>query len=537
MNRKHLLDDKSNSSSRSVSRARTPRPDGEENGQLDFAFSNLEELLSSKLENLEGWREQNYDFKQDTVNEWNRARITSSGSIKELIHSLQVSRNEVSSDSRELILAQLYKLIVVKSLLVYNESRIGTDDYVGEESVSDLIFILMRRDARSPQEFLLLYRCTIALIVSDIDEFSSLADGEFMLFMKSLITEPATAIITNENKSHVISGYVGLLMILHNGSSGYGIDSTISWLYEITEGYCLSALTSIRDFKEGNREYSTFFDDLSKQRIVNELTTKQNSEALIGIAGLHGVGCLLTLVPRNDFLNEIIEDLIPKLLELFDNELNVDISKASGRVIALCYEVYHYRNDEDEDNDADFNDNSPYYEQEEITSVLTRLVNLNDKKVSKKDKKDIHSIFRDILNTVENYGNYDTRIEILKRSPRGLEILSEIMDLNFIKLSKTRSIQINSWFLYIRLIHLKWCFSFGVHNQLISNPSARDVLKEPPTDFEVKYGYEGDEDEENNSSYYNDTKYEMDDKKRTKKLNKLRVNKLTEEMEDLGLNK
>lgn len=537
---RRLLETNSNSSSRSASRARTPRPDGEENGQLDFAFNNLEELLSSKLENLEGWREKNYDFKQETVDELNKSRITSSSSINELIHSLQKPRTEVSSESRELILAQLFRLIVIKSLLVYNEARLGTNSYVTEEKVADLIFVLMKNEYRSPQEFLLLFRCTIALIASDIDEFSGLVDGEFLNFLRLLITEPANSVITNENKSHVITGYVGLLLIIHNGASGYGIDSIVSWLFEVTDGFAMSALTSMREFKEGDREYSTFFDDLSQQRIVDDITSKQNGESLISIAGLHGVGCLLTLIPKTEFLNELIQELMPKLVDLLDNELNIEISKAAGRVIALCYEIYSYNNDEEANDsqfDEDFNENSPYYEQEQITSTLTRLANLNDKKIAKKEKKEAHSIFRDILHTVESYGKYDTRIEILKKSPTGMEILSKIMDSNFIKLSKTKSIQINSWFLYLRLIHLKWCFSFGVHNQLISNSLIRDVLKEPPTDFQLKYGYQGTEDEVHDDGFSVDAKHELDDKKRSNMLKKARVNKLAEEMQELEINK
>lgn len=529
----------SRSGSAAGSRSRTPNPDGEENGQLDFNFASLEEMLTSKLENLEGWREKNYDFKQETVDELNKAKITSSSSINELIKSLTVGRTEVSSESRELILAQLYKLIVVKSILVYNEEREGTKDYVGEENVQDLAFIFLKNDFRSSQEFLLLYRCLISLISSDLDEYGSLVDTELINHIRFLINEPSNAIITNENKSHLITGYVGLLLILNNDTAGYGIDDIIKWLLDLTDGYCSSALTTMRDFKEGNREYSTFFDELSDQRIVNEISSKQMGETLVGISGLHGVGCLLTLLPRNQFLNDIIEDMMPKLIEFLDNDLNIELSKASGRVIALCYEIYHYNNDDDDefnDDDNEYNYNSPYYEQEQLLSILDRLASLNDKKISKKDKKQVHSIFRDIYNTVNNYGTFSIRIEILKRSAEGVEILSTMMDSNYIKLSRSRTIQINSWFLYLRLIHLKWVFSFGVHNQLIVNSLIRDILKEPPNEYQLKYNVAVTNDsDEDDDSRFNNQLFEVSDKKRSNMLRKARINKLSEEMEDMSL--
>lgn len=535
VNRRHILDEGSNSSSRSASRARTPRPDGEENGQLDFTFNNLEELLAKKLESLENYQDGS-DLRQSQAAEMGRSRITSSNtSINDIIHSLQQSRTDVSSESRELLLAQLYKLIVIKSLLVSNEENLGSKNYVDDNKVQDLVYILMKNDSRSSHEFLLLFRSVIALIASDIDEFSSIVDGEFTNFIKNIIAGPSTSIITNENKSHVISGYVGLLLVLNNGSSGYGMDDTINWLFEITDGVCISAINAMRDFKQGNREHSTYFDDLSHQRIIDEIMYKQNSESLIAVAGLHGVGCLLTLLQRNDFLNGVIEELMPKLVELLDNEENIEISKASGRVIGLCYEIFSYNNEEEEDDEEEFNFNSPYYEQEQLVSILTRLTNLSSKKISKKDKKEVHSIFRDILNTIKNYSKKETRVEIYKKSEEGMEILNSSMDSNYIKLSRTRSIQINSWFLYLRLVHLKWCFGFGVHNQLVSNGSIRDILKEPPTDYEMKYGVVDQDDEDFRSFKNINEKYDVNDKKRSNMLKKARENKLTEEMDDLGI--
>lgn len=522
---KHL--DDSASSSRSVSRSRTPLPESEENGQLDYNFANLEEILATRLEAYENMID-NQDKKQTVVNELNKQRITSTSTISEIIKSLSLSRSEVSSNSRELLLAQLYKLIITKPLVVYNEE---SGDFIDDGLVSDLIFILMKNESASAYEFSLLFRCVVSLIVSDIEEFGSLIDGEFLGYLKDLIIKPSNNIVTNENKSYIITGYVAMLLILHNGNGGFGIDDVVHWLFEVSEGFCLSSLSSIKGFKAGDREYSTFFDDLSEQRIVNDITLKQNTDTLVGVSGLHGVGCLISLLPRNDYLNDLIQDLMPKLIELLDED-NIEISKACGRLIGICYESYTYNNDEDEDEDEEFNYNAPYYEQEQLINTLNTLANLSTKKLKKNDKKDAHSIFRDVLNTVKNFSKLETRLEIYKKSPAGMELLNTMLDSNYLKLSRTRSIQINSWFLYLRLIHLKWCFGFGVHNQLVANESIRDILKEPPTDYQTKYG---DDDEVIIEREYSTEKHEFDDKKRTTMVRKARVEKLTNNMEDLNL--
>lgn len=545
--RRQLLreDSGSNSNSRSSSRARTPQVDGEENGSLDFNFNNMEEILAAKLENLERVYNQDNvgDQIQQQATEMNKAKITSKDTtINDIIHSLATSsRTDVSSQSRELLLAQLYKLIAIRSLVVYNEANFGTKRYVDENKVYDLRNLLMTGNYRSENEFLLLFRSTIALICSDINEFGSLADGAFINHIKVLITEPPSLIITNMNKSHLITGLVSLLLIIHNGSSSYGLDSTLTWLFDLTEETCINAFTALREFNQGDREYSTKFDQLSEQRILDEIAMKQSTESYMCVAGLHGVACLLTLLPRGEFLNSIIEEMVPKLIDLLDNEVNNEVSKASGRTIAICYEIYSYNNDadsEDIDEDEEYNSNAPFYEQEVLMSTLERLTNATSKKINKKDKREVHSIFRNIYESVKNYSKLETRLEIYKKSPTGLEILNESMDSNYIKLSKTKTLLINSWFLYIRLIHLKWCFSFGVHNQLTGNDTIRDILHEPPSEYQLKYGESGPMDDEvfieSNYTSIND-KHDQDYKSRTTKVRKARVNKLDEQMEELEL--
>lgn len=554
-----IRDIRSGSSTRSSSRVRTPMVDGEENGSLDVNFNNLEELLAQRLESYQleqqdeseaggasgaaspkaGSSSLSHASSQGANEKANKIKISSTTSINEIIHSLTfASRTEVSSQSREMLLAQLYKLIVSKPLVIHNEESSGTADYVDEEKVQALIKVFMSGDYRSSSEFSLLYRCVIALLVSDIEEFSGLASSEFQAHIAKLVYDPPSQCITLENKSNLITGLVGLLLILHNGSGAYGMDDRVKWLlHDVADGYAQSSITLSKQVDKGETDHNTFITDKTGDAaIISEATSRANHEADVAVSAIHGAGCLLTLMNRGEYLNEFIssDEIIGKLVDLLDNGENIEISKAAGRVIALIYEVYTYDNEaEDEDEtDQDYNYNAPYYEQESLFQIVKRLGNLSAKKVGKKDKKNVNSIFRDIANTLENYTTKANRLEIYKKSEQGLELLSQS---THIKLSRTRSLPINSWYLYLRLIHLKWCFSFGVHAQLVANDTIRDVLREPPSDYQLKYGSsQGNADIEDDLHFTNDVRH-VSDKKRTEKIRKARQLKLDDELNHLEI--
>ena len=93
-----------------------------------------------------------------------------------------------------------------------------------------------------------------------------------------------------------------------------------------------------------------------------------------------------------------------------------------------------------------------------------------------------------------------------------------------------------------RLRILKWCFSFGLHDQLVSNESIRDILKEPESEFgSNNNGFEIDEellDKEGYSEFVNDYmdyKHSLDEKKRSEKIKKQRQEKLEDQFEELNV--
>jgi Interferon-related developmental regulator (IFRD). len=519
--------------------------DYEEDTEEDF--QKIQDLLNARLLQVESEKDNNQDkslgdAKQAAAVALNKSRIQSeSTTVNEIIHSLTQPRTEVSTLSRELLLAQLYKLIVSKPLVVYNEENQGSANFVDEEKVQKLLDIFTSGTYRTETEFLYLYRSVISIILSNIEDFSIFVTSEFLSHLQALVVDPASGTISNQNKAHIISGFVSLTLILCNGSSSFGIDDRVLWLMEIAEGYSVSAVELKKKVESGERDHSTLFDKNEDKRLVAEAYDTVSAEISVATAALHGMACLLTLIPRGDFLNEIVENLMFKLVPIVDNDENREISKAAGRVVALIYESYTYGEDDDEE-DHEYNSNSPYYEQEQIFSIFERLTNLSSKRVAKKDKKEFNSVFRTILQTLEVYVDSEKRESIYKKSPAGVELITTIMDSTYIRLSKYKSLPINSWYLYARLRNLKWCFSFGLHSQLVANETIRDCLVEPESEYGDSNEFKIDEgllsEEQAYVEYVNDMmdyKHIVDDKKRSAKIRKERAAKLAETLQDLEI--
>ncbi|GEQ66371.1 hypothetical protein JCM33374_g34 [Metschnikowia sp. JCM 33374] len=554
-----LKESLSNSSSRSVSRARTPLPDGEENGTLDVNFSSLEELLSKKLESLQSMMLSNetedlenrdsmvadsQDFRQKKVLSLNKTRIQSdTTTINDIVSSLQHPRSSVSTQSREMLLAQLYKIIVSKSVFSFNEEVATPATYVTEEVVSSLVKLLSSKQYRSSTEFIFLYRSVIALLASDLEDFGDIVSPDFLGSLEALISAPAFQYVTIENKASVITGYCGLLLVLYGETSAFGVDDKVKWLLEVAQGFVQSAINLKVSLDTGDREYSTLMYELEDKRLVDEQENRYLGEASVAVAALHGVGVLITLLQRGEYLNELLNSVATELASIIDNEQIVDISRAAAKVLALCYESYTYEevSEDEEYADTEYNYNAPYYEQESIISTCTRLANLSSKKVGKKEKKDVNSIFQQVVKTIEYYTNDEKREEMYKLSPTGLDLLASSVSWTHIKLSRSKSLAINSWFLYFRLLHLKWVFGFGLHTQLVENPGIKSLLRAPATKYQQKYGNADDDgDAVDNGRFGRDAQTDVErfarvDKKRANNLKKARERKITQDLEELSL--
>lgn len=546
-------------SSRSVSRARTPLPDSEENGALDVNFLSIEELLSSRLDSLQALLLQSeteetenrdsmiansQDFRQASAQLMNKSRIQSnSTTVNDVVASLQHSRANVSSQSRELLLAQLYKLIVTKSIVAHNEQAAGARDYVSEETALDLVKLLSVGDYRSPSEFILLYRSVIAILASDLEDFGEIVSTGFLDSLEALILAPPNSNINNENKASLVTGYCGLLLVLYGDASAFGVDDKVRWLLEYAQGFVQSSINSRISLDTGDREYSTYLHESDDKRLVHEQETQFRAEANIAVAALHGIGLLLTLLLKGEYLNELLTDITTALVEVIDNDVIVEISKAAAKVVALCYELFTYElleeDDDGEEPDTEFNYNAPYYEQGVLLNICERLSNLSTRKIGKKEKKDTNSVFSELSNTITHYTNPVLREEIYKLSPGGLELLSQTISTTSVKLSRSKALAINSWYLYFRLLHLKWVFGFGLHDQLMSNTELRALLRPPPSKYQESYSSGGHADADDfgygRNAQTDVERFARTDKKRANDLKKAREEKVTQKMEDLQI--
>ncbi|ODV93515.1 hypothetical protein PACTADRAFT_77826 [Pachysolen tannophilus NRRL Y-2460] len=417
-------------------------------------------------------------------------------SISEILTSLDLPRTTVSTSSREALLAQLFHLIISKPLKALDVQ------YVTEFNTEQLINFY--NNSRSLNESLLALRTLTTFVCSDIDEVSSLILSELIPSLKrqiSLVDE-----IEPNLRSNLILSFSSLLMCIIDGSGAYGMDEHIEFLFELIEGLLIS---------ENYQEETDVF-----------------------VSALYAIGLLLTLIYNNGennttALNELIEDNLPRLVDNnFLENPNINISKATGKLIALMYELYDYHDYEIEDEeDEDYNNTySPYYDASKIIVVLKSLSTISSKKLSKKTKKESHSIFRDILKTVESYSeSKESRLELTK----------DPIVLTHSKLSKSRSISVKSWYSYFRLFHLRWLFGAHLHDQLNCNSELSNLIRPPQKNkfdkFSVDADYQETEEVENEGYADNGAKRKIKDKKKTIQINNSRMEKFRREFGDVNV--
>lgn len=537
--------------SRAALQLRTPMQEDSDDEAVEADFNKINDFLRQRLESLqltvenekqvEKTMENNAtknDRKQYEAEKLNRARIKLEATTpNEIIGLVLQLRTEVLTGLREILLAHFYQMLVLRLLLVWNEEKAGTKDYVDEDNVQKLINVFTQGDYRTATEFYYLVRSLVALIVLDIEDFGAMVTPSLLERFKQLVQEPANLVITNDNKATLINGFVNLNLILHHGLSNFGMDENVQWLMEMAEGFSNLAFAMQLLLDLGDREYLTLINDKdSDRKLVSEAAEKVQGEVSVATAALHGLAALLTLLTKGEYFNEIVEDMMFKLVPLVDNDSSNDIAKAAARVVAVIYEMYTYGTDDDEDDDEEYNTNAPYYEQELLFSIFERLANLLTKKVGKKEKKAVHSVFRNILNTMKLYVNPEQRAAILARLPEGEELIAANMALTHMRMSKYKLLPIDLWFLYLRLRELKWCFSFGLHNQLVANENLREILEE--TDVNHRLRLNIDHLRLDDAGYVEmvddamDKMNEMNDKKRAELRRKARENKLHENMGD-----
>lgn len=409
-------------------------------------------------------------------------------SISEALESLGKSRTEVSTESREALLSDLYRWIVSKPLHLQ-------PGLVDEDDITELIKLFRRTSMTSQKpEVLLLILVITAYAASDTDEVATQVVNDYLPYVQEkffLVNETDADI-----RANLILSYTTLIVVIMDGSGCFGLEESIPKFLEIVEG-----LVAVVD--------------------------KNQKEVPVICNTLHGIGCLITLLYKGrqstQVLDELIEDVTPSIVNILTTCNNLDIQKSCGRLIALFYELFDYQDDHDAGPDE--LELSPYANIEELKSFIKDLTNQGSRKIGKKDRKDYSSMFRDVLTTLERNESKDER----------LANRDSTQTLSHINLSKSRSVAITSWYSYLRLIHLRWCFTSGLHLQLISNSDLSKVIRKPDHAGEEQKSSKYEFNEDEGPAFTDEEGGKMTGKKKTVTINKDRVEKERTKLEGLGL--
>jgi hypothetical protein len=276
---------------------------------------------------------------------------------------------------------------------------------------------------------------------------------------------------------------------------------------------------------------------------VNDLNENLN----MVISLLYGIGALLTLLVESATLNEYLENLLdPTLFDILEDSDNLELLKPVAMIFGLSFENYNYSDDINEDL-SDYNPNDdfdfPYASKYQLVSRLEELFKNSSKKISKKDKKQGRSVFKDVLNTINIYSDKKQRVRKLSSKKKANEISiddsgyvgkdSEEEVLSHIKLSKSRSLAVKSWFAFFRLIQLKWVFSSGIHTQLANNKQINTIVRDKPVKaYSTNFSFDDDQDDD---SYQFEDEKRKSHKKKQLEIEAKRMQKLEISLDQSGL--
>ncbi|CAA16843.1 hypothetical protein POMI540_1619 [Schizosaccharomyces pombe] len=163
---------------------------------------------------------------------------------------------------------------------------------------------------------------------------------------------------------------------------------------------CFSLLTALLDSEADVIEFGDFLISIleSDGAVVNS----EDDEGVVGCA-CQALGLLLTCVTtESEFLASAAEALSEQL-----DAASIDVQLAAGQALAALFErVNEIRPDKDEENDesdvsqtSKFDDIIP--DRNQLLITLRDLASESSKSIGKKQRKVLHQVFRNVLQTIE----------------------------------------------------------------------------------------------------------------------------------------
>ncbi|KAF7715616.1 Uncharacterized protein PECH_000972 [Penicillium ucsense] len=228
--------------------------------------------------------------------------------------------------------------------------------------------------------------------------------------------------------------------------------------------YCLGACSNFGGAgEEGILEQMTFLLDI----IASDGQSIDAADDAVSVtAALHVWGFLLSEV--DDFEEESEEAVQIFMDQLDSGDSGVQI--AAGENIALLYEKSYTPQEDDDDEDSEEEEDgsdeqeskdltsgpklikryNAYHNTAELERQLANLATIHSKRISKRDKKSLHSNFTSILTTVENP----------RRGPRYNMAIDQATNRHYgstltVKIGRHGVMRIDRWWKWVRLTSLR----------------------------------------------------------------------------------
>lgn len=241
--------------------------------------------------------------------------------------------------------------------------------------------------------------------------------------------------------------------------------------------YCL--LQYFMLFGSGAYNVETIVENL--MQLAEETS---GEEAPVISAAILSAGLLTSIMPTP---NSIIDQYLPSLIDFLDHQ-SLDVKLASGKVIALYFQIYNYQEVLDEDFDPEDGDDDgeldhiQFIDYHEMYTKLKDLASQSAKKIGKKDKKEQKSLFKDVTNTIELFASKSSRHSLT----------SEDLIITHLRLSRSKSMSVDSWNKLLLIQMYKWLYGPGIHTHIANNSFIQETVKAASYNIPSDSGFSND---------------------------------------------
>lgn len=343
--------------------------------------------------------------------------IASKDKFSEGVEMLSTDRRNTSLEAREKALADIISVIAKK--------------YEPEKITHHLVTILAKcfMTSRSETETLLAVQALCICAAVDCALVQELVEGPVLTKIEGSIQQPDARSLTA--RANMIVGYSLLQFFLNYGGGGFKLEEIIESLLENAQN-C------------------------------------SDNDAPVASAAILGAGLVTSCHPHP---NALVEDFLAWVTGFLSSG-STSVKLAAGKLIGLYYQLYDYGDEVEsqgsDDGAVSEEDPIPDVDQKELEDQLRQIIADSSKRVGKREKRERKSLFKDVLSTVEQFSSPTLRNNIK----------AEDLQITHMKLSRSKSLSIDSWAQLILLQHLKWAYGYSIHTQIANNPTVKEAFEE-----------------------------------------------------------